>query len=131
MASQTLTLDGAIGEFMSRYFAAHGRSEKTVAAYRRDLTDFGDFAGGGTRLGRLGGETVAAWVAHLRGNGYAPASVTRKAATLRVFCSFWVGEGRLSGARFRSPAARPEVARGEVLGFFASAVRGKVGAGEA
>jgi len=50
------------------------------------------------RLASLGGAVIENWAAHLRKEGYSPASIRREMVALRVFCSYWFrrGAGRIS-----------------------------------
>jgi integrase/recombinase XerD len=77
----------AFMEYLSVERAASGN---TVAAYRRDLTQWlagsHDLTAGG----------VERYLASLRRDGLAPASVARKRAALSSFCRFLEGEGALA-----------------------------------
>ena len=85
-----MILGTAVRRFMGGYFATCERSEKTKKAYHCDLQQFAGFAGRRRRLRSIDPETVERWIANLRAEGYAPASMRRKAATLRVFFGYWV-----------------------------------------
>jgi site-specific recombinase XerD len=95
-----MRLDQAITEFLSGYFSTHRRAKKTEAAYSSDLMQFRDFLGGEFNLLSLGGAVVEGWAAHLRQEGYSPASSRRKVVVLKVFCSYWVRKGVLSESPF-------------------------------
>lgn len=69
-------------------------------AYTSDLVQFQAFAGIGVDLLSLNGTLIERWAAHLKQEGYAPASVRRKIITLRVFCSYWVRRGPLPESPF-------------------------------
>lgn len=99
-ARQTMLLDQAITDFLDGYFSTHERSKKTQAAYSSDLAQLRAFLGGEFQLRSLTGPVVERWAAHLRGEGYAPASSRRKVVVLKVFCSYWVRRGVLQESPF-------------------------------
>jgi integrase/recombinase XerD len=74
--------------------------KKTKAAYRSDLAQFRAFAGEDLNLLSLGGALIEGWAAHLRQDGYSPASIRRKMVALRVFCSYWIRKGTLAESPF-------------------------------
>jgi integrase/recombinase XerD len=90
-----------IERFLDYLTAERGLSRHTVAAYRRDLTQYAQFlAGRGVDdAGRAGEEDVAGFVAHLSaathddGKPYRGASVARALAAVRSFHRFLVQEG--------------------------------------
>jgi site-specific recombinase XerD len=51
-------------------------------------------------LQNLGVEHIEKWAAFLKSEGYAPASLRRKLATIRVFFGFWVRRGLLQSSPF-------------------------------
>jgi site-specific recombinase XerD len=95
-----MRLDQANAEFLRGYFSTHARRKKTETAYRSDLAQFQTFAGGELPLPSLGGIVIENWAAHLRQEGYSPASIRRKIAILKVFCSYWVRRGGLGESPF-------------------------------
>jgi site-specific recombinase XerD len=95
-----MRLNEAGAEFLSGYFSTHERGKKTEAAYCADLKQFTAFAGERLELSSLGGSTVERWAAHLRQEGYSPASIRRKMVVLKVFCSYWVRKGVLHESPF-------------------------------
>jgi integrase/recombinase XerD len=95
-----MQLKQAIAEFLSGYFSTHQRSKKTRVAYRTDLEQFGSYAGKDFAFSTLGGPLIEDWAAHLRQEGYKPASMRRKIVVLRVFCSYWVRRGNLPESPF-------------------------------
>jgi integrase/recombinase XerD len=95
-----MQLQEASVDFLNGYFSTHHRSERTKVAYKFDLALFLSFAGSGLDLVALNGETIERWAAHLRAEGYAPASIKRKIVALRVFCSYWVRKGPLPESPF-------------------------------
>ncbi|HEX8456347.1 MAG TPA: tyrosine-type recombinase/integrase [Pyrinomonadaceae bacterium] len=95
-----MQLSQASVEFLSGYFSTHDRMSKTKAAYSSDLVQFCVFAGEDLALLSLSGSIIEHWAAHLRQEGYSPASIRRKTVTLRVFCSYWVRKGVLPESPF-------------------------------
>jgi integrase/recombinase XerD len=85
-----MRLKQARTEFLSGYFSTHDRDDNTKAAYTSDLAQFQEFAGGSLNLDSLSDSVIEGWAAHLRAQEYAPASIKRKMAALKVFCFYWV-----------------------------------------
>src|SRR5207253_9927935 len=61
---------------------------------------FGSYAGKDFPFSTLGGPLIEDWAAHLREEGYSPASMRRKIVVLKVFCSYWVRRGDLAESPF-------------------------------
>jgi site-specific recombinase XerD len=95
-----MNLKQAKAEFLSGYFSTHRRTEKTRTAYNSDLNQFETFTGPARTLESLSGPIVEEWAAHLRSQNYAPASMRRKMAALKVFCAYWVRRGTMSQSPF-------------------------------
>lgn len=95
-----MSLSESVVEFLSGYFSTNDRGSKTKAAYCSDLTQFRLFLGTDIPLLSLTGAVVESWAAHLRDDGYAPASIRRKMAALKVFCFYWVRKGKLTESPF-------------------------------
>ena len=95
-----MKLRQAKAEFLAGYFSTHRRAEKTRTAYDSDLNQFQRFARPTQTLESLNGSVIEEWAAHLRNENYAPASIRRKMAALKVFCSYWVRRGSLSESPF-------------------------------
>jgi integrase/recombinase XerD len=95
-----MQLKEAIADFVNGYFSTHERSKKTKTAYSSDLKQFGTYAGKEFDLGSLGATLIEAWAAHLRNEGYSPASMRRKMVVLKVFCSYWLRRGSLNESPF-------------------------------
>jgi integrase/recombinase XerD len=95
-----MQLKNAIGHFVSGYFSTHERSNKTRTAYTSDLEQFGAYAGNQLEVISLSGNLIEEWAAHLRKEGYAPASMRRKMVVLKVFCSYWLRQGLLNESPF-------------------------------
>jgi integrase/recombinase XerD len=89
-----MDLDLGVEEFLAALGAERGLARNTVAAYRRDLTQYRAF------LAELGVEDVdavlaphvSAFVAHLHDAGLARATVARKVSAVRGLHRFLVGE---------------------------------------
>jgi integrase/recombinase XerD len=75
------------------------RAPKTVEAYRRDLAQFAEFIGGSPAT--AGTDDLERYIAQLRADGLAPATVSRRIAALRSFYRHLV----LLGTREDNPAA--------------------------
>jgi integrase/recombinase XerD len=90
-------LPDPIIEFLHRLETEHGASRHTVAAYRRDLTDFVTFL---RRRGRTLAEARArdtvAWLEDLAGRGLRAATVARRLSALRALARHLRQEGRLA-----------------------------------
>ena len=95
-----MQLKEAIADFVNGYFSTHERSKKTKTAYGSDLEQFGTYAGKEFELSSLGGTLIETWAAHLRNEGYSPASMRRKMVVLKVFCSYWLRRGVLNESPF-------------------------------
>src|ERR1700722_4146528 len=99
-ARDLMKLKQAMAEFLSGYFSTHRRTEKTRTAYTSDLNQFATFAGRSRTLESLNGSIVEEWDAYLRNQNYAPASMRRKMAALKVFCGYWGRRGTMSQSPF-------------------------------
>lgn len=95
-----MQINQASTEFVAGYFSTHNLSAKTKMAYCSDLAQFRAFVGEDLGLLSLRAADVENWAAHLRKEGYSPASMRRKMVTLRVFCSYWVRKGILPESPF-------------------------------
>jgi integrase/recombinase XerD len=80
-----------IEAFLEMLAAERGASANTLAAYRRDLTDFLARAG---RLAQAEPEDLRAYLADLSRRGLAAASQARRLSALRQFFRFLLTEGR-------------------------------------
>jgi integrase/recombinase XerD len=79
-------------EFLGWLVAERGRSNNTVAAYRRDLKAYTGWLGERT-LADVDAGTIEAYVGELRGAGKAPASVARATVAVRSLHRFLAEEG--------------------------------------
>src|ERR671911_2367918 len=83
----------AIDAFLLELRVERGLSPLTVAAYRRDLAQFADEAGGAWRSDP---EPVTEFVNGLRRAGRRPSTQARKVAAIRSFYGFALREGMAS-----------------------------------
>ena len=90
-----MSLKRSVRSFCEGYFSTCERSEKTYRAYRCDLHQFSKYIGPRKQLRCILPEDIERWAAHLRQDGYAPASIQRKMAALRTFFRYWVRRGSI------------------------------------
>jgi integrase/recombinase XerD len=130
-----MQMKDAITEFVNGYFSTHERSKKTRTAYSSDLEQFCVYTGKEFELRSLKGPLIEEWAAHLRKEGYSPASMRRKMVVLKVFCSYWLRRGVLDESPFwrvqlslgrieQLPRALSET---EIKGLMAQASRIQIG----
>lgn len=125
----------AISDFVNGYFSTHERSKKTQTAYVSDLKQFCTYAGSEFELNSLGGTLIEQWAAHLRTEGYSPASMRRKMVVLKVFCSYWLRRGFLNESPFwrvklslgRIEQLPRALSESEIQGLLAQASRIQIG----
>lgn len=93
--SSASSLSRAAEEYLSWLEVERGRSPRTLAAYRRDLTAFGAALeeGGRHEIDTASSADVAAYLASLRAS-HSKASVARAHSSIRGFYRFLVEEGR-------------------------------------
>lgn len=101
--------DDALEAFETHLHDERGRSVATVRAYLGDLASLREHA---ERLGRptlpeVDVAMIRSWLARLRTQGCAPATLSRRASSARTFSTFAHGRGLLA----TDVAARIEVAR--------------------
>jgi integrase/recombinase XerD len=85
----------AMVEFLGALQAERGASRNTLSAYRRDLASFARFLARRRRdLLTAEAADIVAYVARLRGDGLASASVARRLSALRGLYRFMLREGR-------------------------------------
>jgi integrase/recombinase XerC len=101
--------EAALEAFETHLRAERGRSPATVRAYLGDLTSLREHASrlGRSELGQLDVAVIRSWLARLRTQGCAPATLSRRASSARTFSSYAYGRGHLGS----DVAARIEVAR--------------------
>jgi integrase/recombinase XerD len=95
--SLAVTLDAEAEGFLG--LLASQRAPKTVEAYRRDLTFLAQWRGG--PVGATTTEELERWLAAMRAEGLAPATIARRVAAVRSFFRHQL----LLGARRDNPAA--------------------------
>ncbi len=94
MTSVSVPVDPLVERFCRWMQVERGRSANTVAAYRRDLGQWGRWLVERGSSVRAASETdVIGFVEHLRTRGDAPASAARRLAALRMFHGFLLAEG--------------------------------------
>jgi integrase/recombinase XerD len=76
--------------FVDGYFATCHRSDKTKAAYGVDTDQFVASQPSDANLCAITPEGIESWALELRGKGYAPRSLRRKVASVRVFFNYCV-----------------------------------------
>jgi integrase/recombinase XerD len=97
------TPDPEVGRFLA--VAAARLAPRTIDAYRRDLTAFGDWLR--KPVGAVEQEEIERYLAELRAQGLAGTTIARRAAALRAFFRHQV----LVGARSENPAAEVPLPR--------------------
>jgi integrase/recombinase XerC len=111
---------GALAAFETHLRAEQGRSAATLRAYLGDLSSLRDHGGrlGRPALAQLDVSVIRSWLARMRTQGCAPATLARRASSARTFSAFAYRRGLLGS----DVAARIEVARrGRVLPHIMSA----------
>lgn len=99
-----------VTEFLDVLQAERGASPHTLAAYRRDLTEFVTFLRRqGRSLGRIRPADVSMWMEHLRMGGLKSTSIARRLSALRGLGRHLVREGALG----QDPTDHIERPRGE------------------
>ena len=93
-----MLLSESIATFLAGYFSTCRRSNKTKDAYRIDLAQFQIHFSGSELLESIGAERLEEWARELIARQYAPTSIRRKFAALRVFYTYWVRKGELSSS---------------------------------
>ena len=93
-----MQIDQAVEEFLAGYFSTSLRSTKTKVAYSTDLAQFTFYFGGGEAVELIKVESLERWAAELAARGYAPVSIRRKFATIRVFFAYWVRKGKMASS---------------------------------
>jgi integrase/recombinase XerD len=90
-----MQLGQAVANFMEGYFSTRRRSEKTRTGYKTDLTQLQREFGADRHLSMIDADCLERWARDLRSSGYAPTSVRRKFAVIRVLFAYWVRKGSL------------------------------------
>ena len=105
-----MELTTATAAFLAAVRAEYGYSEHTVRAYRRDLSDFTDFATsvGATQLAECDLELMRAWLWDRQQRGLAQSTLARNVATLKSFGGWLETARHVPGnpaSRLRTPKA--------------------------
>ena len=87
-----MTIDDAIDAFLLELRVERGLSPLTIAAYRRDLAQFAEHAGGRWRDDP---QPLLEFVARLQRDGAKGSTQARKSAAVRSFYAFALGEGHV------------------------------------
>ncbi len=93
----------AVLDYLNRLRTQRGLSNHTIVAYRRDLSQFIDYAdrAGRSRLDALDRRLIRRWLALLDTRGLARTTINRKASAVRSFLTDMTRRGALS----HNPAA--------------------------
>lgn len=95
-----------IAEFLDYITLERGLAANTVAAYRRDLTDFTARISPGTPPGRLSAAELTGYLGSLARDGQRPATIARKISAVRQFTNYLTSRGLLAenpGKSLRAP----------------------------
>ena len=86
-------------DYLARLESQRGLAANTVAAYRRDLGQFFEYAGGrgAASLEQIDRRIIRGFLGRLDAQGYARRSTARKTSAVRSFLADAVGRGRLEG----------------------------------
>jgi len=93
-----MQLGQAVESFMEGYFSTCRRSEKTRTAYRTDLAQLQGKFGANQSISMIDADFLESWAADMRARGYAPISIRRKFAAVRVMFGYWVRKGSLDSS---------------------------------
>ncbi len=83
-----LSVSKAVKLFCDEWLRINNHSAKTIAAYRIDLRQFVETIDGDMPLIEMDVATIKQWVLHLQDSNYRPATIHRKIASLRAFCTY-------------------------------------------
>ena len=118
-------MQNRLNSWLKRLEKEQRYSAHTIAAYRRDVSDFLGYAGESAHLDQA---QVRHWLASLHGRGQAPSSIQRKLASLRSFFSFLIDQDELAvnpAAGVRAPKRGkplPKALEVDQLGQFLDAI---------
>ena len=98
-----------IAAFLDYLTRTKGSSQNTVAAYQNDLTQLAGFVASEQAKGITATreQLLMAYLAHLKGKGYSPATSARKVASARSFFKYLVETGQLKENPIRNLASPP------------------------
>lgn len=91
-----MRLTKAVDQFLEGYFSTCQRSDKTIRAYSLDLGQFCTFRGARQDLRGVLPEHLEEWAEELKEVEYAPTSIRRKFASLKVFFNYCVRKRMIS-----------------------------------
>lgn len=102
-------MEQEIAAFLDYLTRTRGSSQNTVAAYQNDLGQLADFIASeqakGIPIAR--DELLLAYLVHLKGKGYSPATSARKVASARSFYKYLVDTGKLADNPIRNLVSPP------------------------
>jgi len=86
-----------IAAFLDHLARTKGSSQNTISAYQNDLNQLAEFVEAEKAKGILSSQEdlLMAYLVHLKGKGYSPATSARKVASARSFFKYLVETGRL------------------------------------
>ena len=86
-----------IAAFLDHLARTKGSSQNTISAYQNDLTQLAEFVETEKAKGILSSQKdlLMAYLVHLKGKGYSPATSARKVASARSFFKYLVETGKL------------------------------------
>lgn len=93
-----MTIANAVNGFLVGYFSTCGRSAKTHAAYRTDLSQMVTHLGAEIALNSVTAASLENWAVQMRSEEYRSVSIRRKFATARVFFGYWVRKGDIDAS---------------------------------
>lgn len=93
-----MQINQAVEGFMDGFFSTRRRSEKTRTAYKTDLSQLQRIFGDERSISVIDADSLEKWADDLRSRGYAPVSIRRKFATVRVLFAYWVRKGILDSS---------------------------------
>lgn len=91
-----MQLSTSIEIFLAKYFAKSQYSKKTVRAYSCDLIQFSCFLKDDPSIQLIKSEHIEDWVISLKLKNYAPTSIQRKIASLKVFFNYYARKELIS-----------------------------------
>jgi integrase/recombinase XerD len=98
-----------IAAFLDYLATSRHSSQNTISAYQNDLNQLAEFISLEKSKGILASqeELLLAYLAHLKGKGYSPATSARKVASARSFFKYLVDTGRLKENPVRNLISPP------------------------
>lgn len=86
-----------IAAFLEHLASTRGSSQNTISAYHNDLNQLAEFVEAERAKGILSSQEdlLMAYLVHLKGKGYSPATSARKVASARSFFKYMVEMGKL------------------------------------